>query len=95
MLNSKKMNANPYKTASVRPKAVSRVRIDSNTPNILSVDPPAQSKNWMNSQDAKWINHYDEEWAAFIKEHAMKKTSATLSTTIDQLLPRVWNRPHS
>lgn len=88
------MNVTHHEAAGARPKAVMRARSDSNPPNVLSVDPPARRKSWMNSHDEKWINHYNEEWAAFIEEHSMKRRGSDLCVIEPEALPRVWNLPH-
>ena len=42
-----------------------------------------------------WISDYDEEWTSFIEQHSMHECWASKNDSETEVLPRVWNLPHS
>jgi len=42
-----------------------------------------------------WISDYDEEWTSFIKHRSMHECWTSTNDSETEVLPRVWNLPHS
>ena len=42
-----------------------------------------------------WLSSYDEEWTTFVSEHLIHKTRPGIHNDEPEVLPRVWNCPHS
>ncbi len=81
------MNANPDQLKGVRPKAAVTGRNQTEFAQVFNVDPPAQRKTW--------YKDYDEEWAVFLAEKSLGKSKSDLNNDDPEMLPRVWNSPHS
>lgn len=42
-----------------------------------------------------WIADYDKEWMSFIEQHSVHECWASKDGSDADVLPRVWNLPHS